>query len=287
MLSDIIIYNGENIIDYKYEIDSKGKLVIKFNIPETMDKVNFIYDINVYDKIKIKDLKKKKVYEDELELIVKKNRDITIYLNVNYKFFVKSCYKFINRAGSKEDLINNLNLFKDTKVGKKYLNELSELVNNIDTPESKVKGFALDIENDRVDLLLFTNKLYENLASKMKFKDLMLLVVSVDGAFRPPKVNNIVFNCLLTNAMCFKRKHAYLLNLAKTYTAGGFDYSKLDDFFIKEKDTYYFKEYININCVDKDELINKLVNIGDKDFINELINDEEFLYKDKLKETIK
>ena len=269
MLKDIIIYNGEDIIDYKYEVVN-GELVISFNLDKELESVNVIYDINVYEKIKFNKLKVKKRFEDEVEVFLIGNKSVTFNLRVNNKFFVKSVYSFINRFSKKSELLDNLNLFKSLNAGKEYIEEIDSLINNIDTPESRVKGFDLSIEDDRVDLLLFTNKLYERIASKMKFKDLMLLVVAFDGAMRPPKVNNIVFNCLVTNAMCSKRYMNHLCVLANTYKHAGFDYKKIDEFVIREKKVNFFIKYISLDCINKEELINRLKTIGKKKFIEEL-----------------
>lgn len=267
MLKDIIIYNGDNIIDYKYEV-SDGDLVINFNV-DNIDSVNVRYDINIYEKIKFNKLKVKKLYEDEVIVKLKDNNG-SFKLKVNERFFVKSVYSYINRFSSKSELLDNLNLFKSTSAGKIYNNELEELINNIDSPESRVKGFDLSIEDDRVDLLLFSNKLYEKLASKMKFKDLMLLVVAFDGALRPPKVNEQVFNYLVTNAMMSKRYQDYLCILANTYKTSGFDYKKIDEFVIREKKVDFFIKYISLDSVNSEKLILRLKEIGKKKFIDEL-----------------
>ena len=115
MLKDIIIYNGEDIIDYKYEVVN-GELVISFDLDKELDSVNVIYDINVYEKIKFNKLKVKKRFEDEVEVFLKGNKSVTFNLRVNNKFFVKSVYSFINRFSKKSELLDNLNLFKFNSV---------------------------------------------------------------------------------------------------------------------------------------------------------------------------
>lgn len=272
VLKDIIIYNGDNIIDYTYEVID-GDLNIYFNV-DNINSVNVRFDINVYEKIKFNKLKVKKLYEDEVVVKLKDNNG-SFKLKLNDKFFVKSVYSFINRFSSKKELLDNLNLFMSTNAGKEYITELEELINNIDSPESRVKGFDLSIEDDRVDLLLFSNKLYEMLASKMKFKDLMLLVVAFDGALKPPKVNEQVFNYLVTNTMMSKRYQDYLCILANTYKMNGFDYKKIDEFVIREKKCDFFIKYISMDFIDKEALINKLKLMGKKKFIDELKNNKQ------------
>ena len=104
----------------------------------------------------------------------------------------------------------------------------------------------------------------------MKFKDLMLLVVAFDGALRPPKVNEQVFNYLVTNAMMSKRYQDYLCILSNTYKTSGFDYKKIDEFVIREKKVDFFIKYISLDCINSEKLILRLKEIGKKRFIDEL-----------------
>lgn len=73
--------------------------------------------------------------------IKKRGGEILLYLessvtsfsflvNINYKFFIKTIYKFINKFINKDTLIQEINLFLKSKIGKKY--ELEKLLNEIE-----------------------------------------------------------------------------------------------------------------------------------------------------------
>lgn len=260
--------------NYTFEI-IKGEIVISLDT-EKYTEFDIIYDENIYEKVKIVNkVKSKRISKGRIKVSEIKDQILTVKVKPNYKFFVKSCYKFINRFINKQELIEEINIFKESKVGGRFKKDLDSLIINIENKDVAKVLFESNIEGDRVDLLIFTNKLYNKLAAKMKFKDLMLLVTQYISAPRPPKVNQNIFDCLARSAILYEDKSMHLWRLAMNYDSGSYDFRIIEEFLISIRDTKYLVEYLSsVIHINQDKIIDMVIETNDKEFIESLVKDK-------------
>ncbi len=77
------------------------------------------------------------------------------------------------------------------------------------------------------------------------------------------------------------------------YDCRGYNYDLLDDFFVNSKDRRYLVEYISgIIQVNKEKIVNMVIQTKDKEFIKEFLEDDliqlnlEEKHKDALKQAL-
>ena len=58
-------------------------------------------------------------------------------------FFVKSVYKYINKLINKDILINEIKIFLNSKIGKKYKQDLTILLDNIENKDKSLEELIL------------------------------------------------------------------------------------------------------------------------------------------------
>ena len=147
MFKDISLYIDNNKVDFEYEID-KDKIIIKtIDELEIGKKLKIFYDENIYE-IKLNNstkFSKGKAGEIFINLDIKKLSFSVILKN---NFFVKSVYKYINKLINKDILINEIKIFLNSKVGKKYKKDLNILLDNIENKDKSLEELIINNENE-------------------------------------------------------------------------------------------------------------------------------------------
>ena len=77
------------------------------------------------------------------------------------------------------------------------------------------------------------------------------------------------------------------------YDEMGYDYSKIEEYYVKSKDLYYLQEYVSgVYQKNMDNIVDLLIKTNDKEFINKVL-DNQFInrdlndvQKDRLKEIL-
>ena len=203
--------------------------------------------------------------------------NFSVILKNNY--FVKSVYKYINKLTNKDTLIEEINIFLNSKVGKKYNKDITNLLLSIENKDKGIEDLILDNENEyeRIFNLLINNKTYINIAKDMSDLELMLLITSYIFVPSVPKIDQESFNNLVNVAKTYDNALENIWRLGMNYDGRGYDYNLLDDFFVNSKNVWYLGEYISgINQVKQDNqetIVNKIINTADKDFIKQILKD--------------
>lgn len=165
MFKDISLYIDNNKVDFEYEIN-KDKVIIKtIDELEIGKKLKIFYDENIYE-IKLNNstkFSKGKAGEIFINLDIKKLSFSVILKN---NFFVKSVYKYINKLINKDILINEIKIFLNSKVGKKYKKDLNILLENIENKDKSLEELIINNENEyeRIFDLTIHNKTYIDIA---------------------------------------------------------------------------------------------------------------------------
>lgn len=200
----------------------------------------------------------------------KKEQDIKLIVKVNYKYFVKAIYKFINELIDVNMLLEELKFFKTTTENedRDTLEKLIKTIENIETKNGKEKGWALIYD------LLINQDIYKNYAKQMTDKDIMLLITNYIYCPNVPKVTQETFNNIVMAAIHYENPLEDCWRIAMNYDLRGYDFSLLDEFFVRERNAWYFSEYVSgVKGVDIKKLIDMAIKTKDSVFIKELIND--------------
>ena len=83
-------------------------------------------------------------------------------VNINYNFFIRTIYKFINGFIDKDTLIQKIDIFLKSKIGVKYKNKLAKLLEKIENENVSVEELLLEAndERNRIITLLLNNELF-------------------------------------------------------------------------------------------------------------------------------
>ena len=260
MFKDINLFVGDNKINFEYTTKD-DKITIK-----TVDELNInsiveiIYDENIYE--------------------IKLNENTNFELGKAGKIFVhvvKSVYKYINNMLDKEMLIKEINLFLNSKVGKKYTDDINNLLLAIEDKEDL--SLNNDDEHDRIFNLLVNNKTYLDITKNMSDLELMLLITCYIWVPHIPKIDQDAFNNLINVAKTYDNALEKIWRLGMNFDYKGYDYNLLDDFFVDAKDSWYLNEYISgVNQVNQESIVNKIIATDDKDFIEQILKDDLIAY---------
>lgn len=278
LFKDVKLFRDDELIEYSYTIDD-GLLL--FSIDDInnkqYDNLKIIYDENIYqihlnDNIKYDNLK-----VGEILIYLEKNTiNFSFRANINYKFFVKTIYKFINRFIDREMLIQEIDIFLKSRIGAKYKNELTKLLDEIENKNTSVEEILLEADGEfnRIINLLLNNELYITLAKQMNDQDLMLLITYYISAPMIPKIDQETFNDLVASASKYDYSLENVWRLAMNYDCRNYNYDLLDEFFVNSKDSWYLAEYISgINQVNQEKIVNMVIQTNDKEFIKKLLKD--------------
>ena len=280
MFKDIKVFNDNESIEYTYKIDD-GLLLfsIENGNKKQYDNLKIIYDENIYQINLSNNIKYKNLEAGEILIFLENDTtDFSFKVNINYKFFVKTVYKFINKFIDKDTLIQEINIFLKSKIGQKYNNELVKLLDEIENKDVSIEELMLE-ENDeinRITNLLLNNEIYITLANQMNNQDLMLLITYYIFAPMIPMIDQETFNDLVNSAIQYDYPLEKVWRLAMNYDSRyyNYNYDLIDEFFVNSKDSDYLAEYISgVIQVNKEKIVNMIIQTKDKEFIKALLKD--------------
>lgn len=294
MFKDISLYIDNNKVDFEYEIN-KDKVIIKtIDELEIGKKLKIFYDENIYE-IKLNNstkFSKGKAGEIFINLDIKKLSFSVILKN---NFFVKSVYKYINKLINKDILINEIKIFLNSKVGKKYKKDLNILLENIENKDKSLEELIINNENEyeRIFDLTIHNKTYIDIAKNMSALELMLLITSYIFVPFTPNIDQDGFNDLVNVAKNYDNALENIWRLGMNYDRKGYNFDLLDNFFVDSKNVYYLGEYISlIHQINQEKIVNTIVKTKDKGFIKQILENDTIVdnldeeYKNILKSSI-
>lgn len=276
MFKDISLYIDNNKVDFEYEIN-KDKVIIKtIDELEIGKKLKIFYDENIYE-IKLNNntkFSKGKAGEIFINLDIKKLSFSVILKN---NFFVKSVYKYINKLINKDILINEIKIFLNSKVGKKYKKDLNILLDNIENKDKSLEELIINNENEyeRIFDLTIHNKTYIDIAKNMSALELMLLITSYIFVPFTPNIDQDGFNDLVNVAKNYDNALENIWRLGMNYDRKGYNFDLLDNFFVDSKNVYYLGEYISIiHQINQEKIVNTIVKTKDKEFIKQILEND-------------
>ena len=294
MFKDISLYIDNNKVDFEYEIN-KDKVIIKtIDELEIGKKLKIFYDENIYE-IKLNNstkFSKGKAGEIFINLDIKKLSFSVILKN---NFFVKGVYKYINKLINKDILINEIKIFLNSKVGKKYKKDLNILLDNIENKDRSLEELIINNENEyeRIFDLTIHNKTYIDIAKNMSALELMLLITSYIFVPFTPNIDQDGFNDLVNVAKNYDKSLENIWRLGMNYDRKGYNFDLLDNFFVDSKNVYYLGEYISlIHQINQEKIVNTIVKTKDKGFIKQILENDTIVdnldeeYKNILKSSI-
>lgn len=294
MFKDISLYIDNNKVDFEYEIN-KDKVIIKtIDELEIGKNLKIFYDENIYE-IKLNNstkFSKGKAGEIFINLDIKKLSFSVILKN---NFFVKSVYKYINKLINKDILINEIKIFLNSKVGKKYKKDLNILLENIENKDKSLEELIINNENEyeRIFDLTIHNKTYIDIAKNMSALELMLLITSYIFVPFTPNIDQDGFNDLVNVAKNYDNFLENIWRLGMNYDRKGYNFDLLDNFFVDSKNVYYLGEYISlIHQINQEKIVNTIVKTKDKGFIKQILENDTIVdnldeeYKNILKSSI-
>ncbi len=278
MFKDIKVFNDNETFEYNYKMDD-GLLLfsIENGNKKQYDNLKIIYDENIYQINLSNNIKYKNLNAGEILIFLENNTtDFSFKVNINYKFFIKTVYKFFNKFIDKDTLIQEINIFLKSKIGKKYNKELVKLLDEIENKDVSIEELMLE-ENDeinRITNLLLNNEIYITLANQMNNQDLMLLITYYIFAPMIPMIDQETFNDLVNSAIQYDYPLKKVWRLAMNYDSRGYNYDLIDEFFVNSKDSDYLAEYISgVIQVNKEKIVNMIIQTKDKEFIKALLKD--------------
>lgn len=276
MFKDISLYIDNNKVDFEYEIN-KDKVIIKtIDELEIGKKLKIFYDENIYE-IKLNNntkFSKGKAGDIFINLDIKKLSFSVILKN---NFFVKSVYKYINKLINKDILINEIKIFLNSKVGKKYKKDLNILLDNIENKDKSLEELIINNENEyeRIFDLTIHNKTYIDIAKNMSALELMLLITSYIFVPFTPNIDQDGFNDLVNVAKNYDNALENIWRLGMNYDRKGYNFDLLDNFFVDSKNVYYLGEYISlIHQINQEKIVNTIVKTKDKEFIKQILEND-------------
>lgn len=294
MFKDISLYIDNKKVFFEYEID-KDKIIIKtIGELEIEKKLKIFYDENIYE-IKLNSntkFSKGKAGEIIINLDIKKLSFSVILKN---NFFVKSVYKYINKLINKDILINEIKIFLNSRVGKKYKKDLNILLENIENKDKSLEELIINNKNEyeRIVDLTIHNKTYIDIAKNMSALELMLLITSYIFVPVIPKIDQDCFNDLVNVAKNYDNALENIWRLGMNYDSKGYNFDLLDNFFVDSKNVYYLGEYISsIYQINQEKIVDAIIKTKDEGFIKQILENDIIVdildekYKNILKSSI-
>lgn len=276
MFKDISLYIDNKKVFFEYEID-KDKIIIKtIGELEIGKKLIIFYDENIYE-IKLNSntkFSKGKAGEIFINLDIKKLSFSVILKN---NFFVKSVYKYINKLINKDILINEIKIFLNSRVGKKYKNDLNILLDNIENKDKSLEELIINSKNEyeRIVDLTINNKTYIDIAKNMSALELMLLITSYIFVPVTPKIDQDCFNDLVNVAKNYDNALENIWRLGMNYDSKGYNFDLLDNFFVDSKNVYYLGEYISsIYQIRQEKIVDAIIKTKDEGFIKQILEND-------------
>lgn len=292
MLNDVKVFIDDEMMEYTYEV-TKGEIVCSIPVRHECEKIEVLFDENIYDNISGASFQF--INTDKISFDVKSihNKTLNFKIEINYKYFIKTIYKYLNNFIDNNGLLEELNFFKESKVGKKYYDDLESLIEKIEEKSLDELLLADIDEHERIESLLLNNELYISLASNMTDRDLMLLITNYISCSVVFKIDQDKFDDLVRAATEYNHDLENVWRLAMNYDDRGYNFDLLDKFFVEKRDAWYLSEYISSVCqVDQEKIVNLIIATKDKAFIKKILDDN-FIqshlkeeYQQKLKDTL-
>lgn len=273
MFKDIRLSIDNNKIEFEYEIDEDKVIIKTIDELEIGKNLKIFYDENIYE-IKLNNSKKfseGKAGEILINLDIKKLSFSVILKN---NFFVKSVYKYMNKLINKDILINEIKIFLNSKIGKKYKKDLNVLLDNIENKDKSLEKLIINNENEyeRIIDLTIHNRTYIDIVKNMSDLELMLLITSYIFVPFTPNIDQNCFNDLVNVAKNYDNALENIWRLGMNYDRKGYNFDLLDNFFVDSKNVYYLGEYISsIHQINQEKIVNTIIKTKDKEFIKQIL----------------
>ena len=273
MFKDISLYIDNKKVFFEYEID-KDKIIIKtIDELEIEKKLNIFYDENIYEIKLNSNTKFSKGKAGEI-IINSDTNKLSFSVILKNNFFIKSVYKYINKLISKEMLINEIEIFSNSKIGKRYKEDLNILLNNIENKDKSLEELIINNENEyeRIIDLTIHNRTYIDIVKNMSDLELMLLITSYIFVPFTPNIDQDCFNNLVNVAKNYDNALENIWRLGMNYDRKGYNFDLLDNFFVDSKNVYYLGEYISsIHQINQEKIVNTIIKTKDKEFIKQIL----------------
>ena len=274
MFEDFRLFIGRDKIDIPFKIQD-GRILIKYKAVflESEEKIrHFYYDENIYE---VNGLEKYPVIKNSggiLDILIDKDMDICLEVEVNYKYFVKTVYQFVNEFIEADVLQSQIEFYSTSLHNKKEKEDIQELICHI----KKIReSFGKERAWSQIHDLLLENATYKKYAKKMNALDLLLLITWNLFAPNIPSIDQEFFNEMVESGKTYEHALENLWRLAMNYDRKGYDFSLLDQFFLEAKDARYFLEYLSgVDQVNTQEMVDKLLATKDKAFIKSVFEKE-------------
>lgn len=273
MFKDIRLSIDNNKVDFEYEIDEDKVIIKTIDELEIGKNLKIFYDENIYE-IKLNNSTKfseGKAGEILINLDVKKLSFSVILKN---NFFIKSVYKYMNKLINKDILINEIKIFLNSKIGKKYKKDLNVLLDNIENKDKSLEELIINNENEyeRIIDLTIHNRTYIDIVKNMSDLELMLLITSYIFVPFTPNIDQNCFNDLVNVAKNYDNALENIWRLGMNYDRKGYNFDLLDNFFVDSKNVYYLGEYISsIHQINQEKIVNTIIKTKDKEFIKQIL----------------
>ena len=294
MFKDIGLSVDNIQIEFKYKID-KDKVIIKtIDELEIRKNLKIFYDENIYE-IKLNN-NTRFTQKKAGEIIINSDTNkLSFSVILKNNFFIKSVYKYINKLISKKMLINEIEIFSNYKIVKRYKEYLNILLNNIENKDKSLEELIINNENEyeRVIDLTIHNKTYIDIVKNISDLELMLLITSYIFVPFTPNIDQDCFNDLVNVAKNYDNALENIWRLGMNYDRKGYNFDLLDNFFVDSKNVYYLGEYIIlIHQINQEKIVNIIVKTKDKGFIKQILENDTIVdnldeeYKNILKSSI-
>lgn len=260
-----------------------------------MDLVNIIYRyvnrfINSQELIKLlEDIDKTKFSKketNEIEKLLEKVKKVieTVPIEIDQVE--------IKRLTSLNHIFESLEKIKENDKNSEEVKEFIEKqYNSLLKDKDKIRDSGPRYE--KIYELLVNNSVYIKYCKKMNDLELLEFITQYISAPVTPDIDQETFNDLVVAGIKEEKREA-LWRLAVNYNRKRKDFTRIEDYFIEQRDDYYLTELISAvkEDLDIDKLIEKVINTKDKKFIIScgnrakeigIFSDEEI---DKLKERI-
>lgn len=276
MFKDIKLFIENNEVSFQYDIID-DKIVFKtISELELGNILKIIYDENIYD-VKLNTDTKFSLGESG-EIFINLNiKELSFSIILKNNFFIKSVYKYINKLINKNTLINEIKIFLNSNVEKKYKEDLNILLDNIENKDKSLEELIINNEDEyeRIFNLLIHNETYIDIVKNMSALELMLLITSYIFVPYIPKIDQDFFNDLVNVAKDYDNALENIWRLGMNFDEKNYDFDLLDDFFVNSKNIWYLGEYINgIHQINQEKIVNKILETKDKVFIKQVLEDK-------------
>lgn len=264
-------------VDFKVS-NKDGKILCTYPITDgNLKKLEVVYDENIFGNVKFeRDIATKRISKYKIEADISEVRDeVSFTVDSNYRHFVTSVFDYLNRFIDTETLKRQIELFKDSNAGKRYREDISKLLEKIESPS--LEDMIMDSQNEqkRIEELLLESTLYAQFESMMSPYDLVRMITFQLFCSRVPIVDQNLFDEMVSTEI-LKGDYSFecLWRLAISYDERGYDYSAIESYYIDMRNAYYLSEYISsVDQADRNKIVDLVLKTEDVEFIGSLCED--------------